>query len=62
MDTCLKYFPTNSRGSCSAITAAAAASNPNSPANIKENLLKWCQLKTQGYPVNLTLKEIINLC
>lgn len=39
----------------SASAASASNNNPNSPASIKDNLLKWCQLKTQGYQnVNIT--------
>ncbi|CAF0704121.1 unnamed protein product [Brachionus calyciflorus] len=31
-------------------TNTSANNNPNSPQSIKDNLLKWCQLRTQGYP------------
>lgn len=36
-----------------------ASANPNSPQAIKDNLLKWCQQRTEGYPVNLLLKCFI---
>ncbi len=35
----------------SSVASSSTNNNPNSPASIKENLLKWCQLKTQGYQV-----------
>lgn len=25
--------------------------SPTSPQSIKDNLLKWCQQRTEGYPV-----------
>ena len=41
------------RGGAAEVIAAAASDDPNSPAAIKANLIKWCQIKTEGYPVNL---------
>ena len=41
--------------------------DPNNHQCIKDNLLKWCQQKTQGYPVNSrfthkkTLKKMTSL-
>ncbi|RNA16851.1 muscle M-line assembly unc-89-like isoform X5 [Brachionus plicatilis] len=37
-------------GTGKATMAQGASSNPNSPQAIKENLLKWCQQRTEGYP------------
>lgn len=30
-----------------------ASANPTSPQGIKDNLLKWCQQRTEGYPVDI---------
>jgi hypothetical protein len=48
------------KASSSAATASSNNNNPNSPASIKDNLLKWCQLKTQGYQVNKKMNKIFN--
>jgi len=50
----LRDFLIDLRGGCGAVIAAAEH-DPHSSAAIKENLLKWCQIKTAGYPVNIRL-------
>lgn len=36
-------------------SSTAASNGPNNPQSIKDNLLRWCQINTEGYPnVNIT--------
>lgn len=43
------------KSSSSVVVSAAPASGPSNPNSVKDNLLRWCQINTEGYAnVNIT--------